>query len=137
MSKPYGEWTARTTFVCERCHRPIWIRYKYHGTCIHCTCAIFPSYVKPLRKDQLPPKVKSYWFGDKAWYKLKRWDEWYTHQFLMVINHDPELVYEIGSEELIARRHDKASYKKMISAPKRIKSVGFVCKHCKVRFING
>jgi hypothetical protein len=50
---------------------------------------------------------------------------------------DPELIYEIGSESLIAKWHDETSYKKMVSAPKR-KEFGwkYRCKKCKVTFIN-
>lgn len=39
----------------------------------------------------------------------------------MELDEDPELVYEIYSEELIFRQHEKASYEKMISAPKKRK----------------
>ncbi len=49
---------------------------------------------------------------------------------------DPELVYEIGNEELIYRQHQKQSYSKMVSAPKRPKRVFRTCwrykwKECK------
>jgi hypothetical protein len=54
---------------------------------------------------------------------------------MLQMDEDPELVYEIGSEELIHRQKEKLAQKKMKEAPKRIKSPRFVCYKCKVRFI--
>jgi len=64
-----------------------------------------------------------------------KWDGWYLEQFMMQLDEDPELVYEVGIEELIYRHHEKESYKKMISAPPRPNGIKYFCKSCKVRFI--
>ena len=59
---------------------------------------------------------------------------------MMELIEDPELVYEIYSEELLYRQHLTTSYKKMITQPKRPKRVfrtiwRYCWKDCKVRFI--
>ena len=105
VSEPYGECRLKTTWICERCCRP------YHGReCTHCYCKIFPPYYKPFSK----PYPISGTFEEH-----KEWDSWHIQYYMMEPIEDPELVYEIGSEELIYRIHQKESYSKMIKQPKR------------------
>jgi len=44
---------------------------------------------------------------------------------------DPEIVYEIGSEELIYRQKTKQSQREMAEAPKRGFGYKYRCRKCK------
>ena len=132
-SKPYGEYQVRKHWICERCCRPYRGRY-----CTHCWSKVFPPHYKPLEK--YPPKAKSYtredgskryYFDEETDKKYKEWDRWYTEQYMMERIDDPELVYEIYSEELIYRQHQMESYSKMIKQPKRGFGKNYKCRKCK------
>lgn len=56
---------------------------------------------------------------DGTFEDYQRWDKWYVEQFMMERIEDPELVYEIYSEELIYRQKEKLAQVKMKSIPKR------------------
>ena len=120
----YGEYQVRKHWICERCSRP------YRGReCTHCYCAIIRPKYKPFSR----PYPKDGTFEDH-----QAWDRWHLYSIMMEWVEDPELVYEIGSEELIYRSHQKESYKKMVSASKkkkRVNSPRFICPKCRVRFI--